>query len=47
MSIIEGHTKDEKIAVRQLELRKENRLASDKRAANVVSLCKQLYDEAS
>ena len=47
MSIIERHTKDEKIAVRQLELRKENRLASDKRVANVVSLCKQFYDEAS
>ena len=47
MGIIERHTKDEKIAVRQLELRKENRLASDKRVANVVSLCKQLYDEAS
>ena len=42
-----AYVRREKIAVRQLELRKENRLASDKRAANVVSLCKQLYDEAS
>ena len=42
-----AYCRKEKIAVRQLELRKENRLAGDKRVANVVSLCKQLYDEAS
>ena len=35
-----------KIAVEQLELRKAKGLVGDARVANVVSLCKQLYDEA-
>ena len=35
-----------KIAVKQLELRKKHGISTDARVANVVSLCKQLYDEA-
>ncbi len=35
-----------KIAIEQLELRKAKGLVGDARVANVVSLCKQLYDEA-
>ena len=37
----------EKIAIRQLELRKEKNLASDERVKGVALLLKQIYDEAS
>ncbi|MBR3958370.1 MAG: hypothetical protein IKJ89_11010 [Kiritimatiellae bacterium] len=36
-----------KIAIEQLELRKKHAISTDARVKNVVSLCKQLYDEAN
>lgn len=41
-----AYCRKEKIAVRQLELRKEKHLASDARIANVVALIGQIYNEA-
>ena len=41
-----AYCRKEKIAVRQLELRKEKHLASDARLANVVALIGQIYNEA-
>ena len=41
-----AYCRKEKIAVRQLELRKEKHLASDARIANVVTLIGQIYNEA-
>ena len=41
-----AYCRREKIAVKQLEVRKKHGISTDARVSNVVLLCKQIYDEA-